>query len=199
VTAGQLHYEMEHLRAKLRKCDKDRWAVCKDLDITTIQPHPCFAVVEGEVAEWEKNVTMTTTTKKVRTTTVVNKGTRKSKRVKKAAEGGGGKEEEEGGEEGESLLMSMIEKTTTTTMMTTVPDLMDEDSSSSSSSSSSSGKRKTRSAVTAERAAAAAPVIGTPQRVRRAGTKKAIPVRPERGSVGNENGTTLKIMRQGTK
>ena len=86
MTAGQLYYEMEHLTAKLRKRDKDRWAVCKDLDITTIQPHPCFAVVEGEVAEWEKNVTMTTTTKKVRTTTAVKKGTRKSERIKKTAE-----------------------------------------------------------------------------------------------------------------
>jgi hypothetical protein len=73
--------------------------------------------------------------------------------------------------DGKPVVMSMIEETTTTMMTTLVPDLMNEDS----SSSSGSAKRKTRSVATAERAVAA-PVIGTPQRVRRAGSKKTVPV-----------------------
>jgi len=194
VTAGQLQYEMEHLRAKLQKRDEDRWAACKDLDIAAIQPHPCFAVVEGEVAEWEKNVTTTTRTTTTRNAVVKGrKGERKSKRVKKA-EGVGEGEEEEEEEEGEPVLMSVAEETTTTTTTTTTmaPDMTDEQD------SNSSGKRKTRSAAKAERVEAS-PVIGTPQRVRRTGTKKSIPVQQGRRSGGSENGTTIKITPRGTK
>jgi hypothetical protein len=47
VTDGQLAYEFRHLRAKLRKRDPSR-----RLDATRV--HPCFRVVAGPLAAWER-------------------------------------------------------------------------------------------------------------------------------------------------
>lgn len=48
VTSGQLRFEWEHLRAKLRERNP-QW-------LSTGEPraHPSFAVVPGEVATWER-------------------------------------------------------------------------------------------------------------------------------------------------
>jgi hypothetical protein len=52
VTDGQLRYEFEHLRCKLKQRDKDRYR--QIASIGTPQAHPLFRVVPGEVEEWEK-------------------------------------------------------------------------------------------------------------------------------------------------
>lgn len=52
VTRGQLAYEIEHLRAKLKVRDKAAYAMIEKLHI--IKPHPMFDVVAGEVEDWEK-------------------------------------------------------------------------------------------------------------------------------------------------
>jgi Pyrimidine dimer DNA glycosylase len=53
VTDGQLRYELEHLKHKLKQRDKDRYRQIAALEIP--QPHPLFKVVVGEVEEWERN------------------------------------------------------------------------------------------------------------------------------------------------
>ena len=52
VTRGQLVYELEHLRAKLRVRDVEAYARIE----APRRPaaHPLFEVVPGEVEEWEK-------------------------------------------------------------------------------------------------------------------------------------------------
>ena len=52
VTRGQLQYEFDHLKKKLRKRDRKKFAAVKDLPLP--KPHPLFRVVRGEIAEWEK-------------------------------------------------------------------------------------------------------------------------------------------------
>jgi hypothetical protein len=52
VTAGQLRYEMEHLKAKLRQRDPDRYENL--LKITKPEPHPMFASIAGDIEEWER-------------------------------------------------------------------------------------------------------------------------------------------------
>jgi hypothetical protein len=50
-TRGQLMYEWEHLRQKMRQRDLKRY-----VDMQRIQepePHPLFDIIEGEVEEWE--------------------------------------------------------------------------------------------------------------------------------------------------
>lgn len=50
-TRGQLLYEWNHLQAKLRRRDLNRY---KELeDVVEPEPHPLFCIVEGEVEEWE--------------------------------------------------------------------------------------------------------------------------------------------------
>jgi hypothetical protein len=52
VARGQLRYELEHLRKKLRKRDPER---VKDLPgPRTLRVHPSFRRVSGPVASWEK-------------------------------------------------------------------------------------------------------------------------------------------------
>ncbi len=51
VTRGQLEYELQHLRAKLKLRDPARLQSLGDLVIP--QPHPLFDVVDGAIAEWE--------------------------------------------------------------------------------------------------------------------------------------------------
>ncbi|MHB8159224.1 MAG: pyrimidine dimer DNA glycosylase/endonuclease V [Thermoleophilia bacterium] len=51
ITQGQMDFEFEHLKAKLKKRDPSRLA---DLEtVTSAEPHPLFRIVPGEVQEWE--------------------------------------------------------------------------------------------------------------------------------------------------
>jgi len=51
-TSGQLHYEWEHLQAKLRtRAPK----LAQDFrDIISPEPHPLFRIIPGDVRDWEK-------------------------------------------------------------------------------------------------------------------------------------------------
>lgn len=52
VTRGQLDFEMNHLKAKLKKRDPKKW---KEVQvITQVDPHPLFSVIPGNVEPWEK-------------------------------------------------------------------------------------------------------------------------------------------------
>ncbi len=52
ITRGQLEYEFEHLLRKLQKRDPDRYEKLKNQ--RSIEPHPIFFVIEGDVESWEK-------------------------------------------------------------------------------------------------------------------------------------------------
>jgi hypothetical protein len=52
VTKGQLLYEFEHLKRKLKQRDKDRYR--KTASIEMPQANPLFRVAPGAVEEWEK-------------------------------------------------------------------------------------------------------------------------------------------------
>jgi hypothetical protein len=52
VTSGQLHYELCHLRQKLKLRDKKRYEAINSLDLPI--PHPLFSIIDGDVAEWER-------------------------------------------------------------------------------------------------------------------------------------------------
>jgi hypothetical protein len=52
VTAGQLKYEMQHLRKKLKTRDPIKLKSARSMK--TIQPHPLFKTVSGTIANWEK-------------------------------------------------------------------------------------------------------------------------------------------------
>ena len=52
VTEGQLRYEWEHLKEKLRKRDGDRYLKLRVLDAP--RAHPLFKVKEGSIEPWEK-------------------------------------------------------------------------------------------------------------------------------------------------
>jgi len=57
VTRGQLRYEFELLRDRLKRRDPSRYREL--LPIREIECHPLFEVVEGQVEEWEKqNLTL---------------------------------------------------------------------------------------------------------------------------------------------
>ena len=51
VTGGQLEFEMNHLLKKLEKRDPERYA--KLLEETSIEIHPLFKRIEGDIEEWE--------------------------------------------------------------------------------------------------------------------------------------------------
>jgi len=52
VNKGQLDFEMQHLKAKLKKRDTKKW---NEIRLTTqFEPHPLFTVVPGNVEPWEK-------------------------------------------------------------------------------------------------------------------------------------------------
>jgi hypothetical protein len=52
ITRGQLNYEFGLLCKRLKRRDADR---CQRLiSIHNIDPHPSFAVIDGEVEDWEK-------------------------------------------------------------------------------------------------------------------------------------------------
>ena len=48
-TQGQLLYEWEHLREKLRLRDATRYREMESLQV----PHPLFNIIEGDVEDWE--------------------------------------------------------------------------------------------------------------------------------------------------
>jgi len=52
ITAGQLGYEWEHLRGKLRR--RDRVQCKKNEDVVALLPHPLFKVRAGGIASWER-------------------------------------------------------------------------------------------------------------------------------------------------
>jgi len=52
VTKGQLAYETNHLKNKLKKRDPLRHK--QSGNISVFEPHPLFTVVDGDVADWEK-------------------------------------------------------------------------------------------------------------------------------------------------
>ncbi len=52
VTRGQLLYELEHLRKKLKKRNPVRFKSLEYLSFP--KPHPLFRVVPGKIEKWEK-------------------------------------------------------------------------------------------------------------------------------------------------
>jgi hypothetical protein len=52
VTRGQLTYELEHLKGKLRQRDLEKYLQIRDLALPV--PHPLFRMIEGGVESWEK-------------------------------------------------------------------------------------------------------------------------------------------------
>jgi hypothetical protein len=52
LSEGQLRFEWEHLRAKLRKRNRTFYGSIADVELP--EPHPLFIVVGGGVAEWER-------------------------------------------------------------------------------------------------------------------------------------------------
>jgi hypothetical protein len=52
VTSGQLEHEWAHLLGKLKVRDPSCW---KRERQGTPEPHPCFRVVDGPVARWERS------------------------------------------------------------------------------------------------------------------------------------------------
>ena len=51
VTRGQLEHERRHLLKKLAMRDRARWRALRGVDVDV---HPCFALVDGGVASWER-------------------------------------------------------------------------------------------------------------------------------------------------
>ncbi len=52
VTRGQLRYEWEHFRKKLRRRDPSRFKTMKKDQ--KVKPHPSFRVIAGAIEVWEK-------------------------------------------------------------------------------------------------------------------------------------------------
>ena len=52
VTRGQLQYELEHLKAKLKSRDAGKYEEIKT--VVNPEPHPLFKVVPGDIEPWEK-------------------------------------------------------------------------------------------------------------------------------------------------
>lgn len=51
VTSGQMDFEITHLLKKLERRDPNRYNELKSN--TIFDPHPLFAVVDGEIEDWE--------------------------------------------------------------------------------------------------------------------------------------------------
>ena len=51
VTRGQISYEWEHLKAKLRRRDPAAWEQIQS--VTRPVPHPCFRIKPGPIEDWE--------------------------------------------------------------------------------------------------------------------------------------------------
>lgn len=56
VTQGQLEYEFEHLRRKLKIRDKQAYERIKS--VTDIQPNPLFVITHGGIEDWEVPTTL---------------------------------------------------------------------------------------------------------------------------------------------
>lgn len=52
VTVGQLRYELEHLKSKLRSRDFERYKSLENIDLPLA--NAIFVVVEGEIEAWER-------------------------------------------------------------------------------------------------------------------------------------------------
>ena len=52
VTEGQMRYEISHLSAKMKRRDPGRLELLDMDDVP--RPHPCFLVVPGPIAPWER-------------------------------------------------------------------------------------------------------------------------------------------------
>ena len=52
ITDGQLRYEFDHLKKKLRDRDKKKYD--EVANVSDPEPHPLFRVVNGEIETWEK-------------------------------------------------------------------------------------------------------------------------------------------------
>ncbi len=50
-TRGQLLYEWDHLKGKLRSRDASRYRAIKGIEEP--QPHPVFYIIEGDIEDWE--------------------------------------------------------------------------------------------------------------------------------------------------
>ena len=51
VTRGQIQFEFDHLKKKLKTRDPEKYRQL--LKIKEIEPHPLFKIVEGEIETWE--------------------------------------------------------------------------------------------------------------------------------------------------
>jgi hypothetical protein len=51
VTAGQISYELEHLKRKLLVRDQQKLFEIENIGI--IEPHPLFRIIEGDFESWE--------------------------------------------------------------------------------------------------------------------------------------------------
>lgn len=52
VTIGQLTYERQHLQSKLKSRDEKKYF--EVLNIQSVETHPLFNLIEGEIEVWEK-------------------------------------------------------------------------------------------------------------------------------------------------
>jgi len=52
VTTGQIQFEFNHLKKKLKTRDPEKYRQL--LKVKRIRPHPMFKIVEGEIERWEK-------------------------------------------------------------------------------------------------------------------------------------------------
>lgn len=51
VTAGQMNYELEHLKKKLAVRDPLKLTIIENISV--IEPHPLFEIIEGDIEDWE--------------------------------------------------------------------------------------------------------------------------------------------------
>jgi Pyrimidine dimer DNA glycosylase len=52
VTQGQLNYEFEHLKSKLRQRDPERYRTLRHVE--EVIPHPLFTIIAGKIEPWER-------------------------------------------------------------------------------------------------------------------------------------------------
>jgi hypothetical protein len=52
ITKGQIDFELRHLMSKLKIRDKVRYTKIKSLQ--TIECHPLFKIIDGDIEKWEK-------------------------------------------------------------------------------------------------------------------------------------------------
>jgi len=54
VTRGQIQFEFNHLKKKLKTRDPEKYRQL--LKVKEIRPNPIFKIVEGEIEKWEKSL-----------------------------------------------------------------------------------------------------------------------------------------------